>query len=147
LYIDVQDHIESLLEQFFDSGCMSGVQVAVNFGRFEELAATTYSPKFVLADEVVIHTVLLFAARLASRVRNREPQSFDSLQCAFGERRLTGARRSGHNYEVAALGRLRRGGFLLSWKSYGIAATALTRHSVLAPAVSPLRSLSQSRHR
>src|SRR5262249_7248866 len=106
-------------EQIFNLLLAGAVKMAVYFGGFEELAAVAHRLEFIFAYKVIINSVLLRASSLASGVRNRESQVRHPLQHSLGERRLAGAGRRGHDYQVAAI---------------------FTRHSDFAPGASRLLS-------
>src|SRR6185369_8940501 len=101
LPVDLEQHVVAAGDPVLDAGARRAVEMAVDLGPLDELAAIDHRAKRLLVDEVVLTAVLVLAARLSGRVRDRQCQVRVELEECLDEARLARAARRSDCVEVA----------------------------------------------
>src|SRR5689334_6514678 len=104
LPVDLEDDVEATDDARLDRRLRRAVEVAVDLGPLDELAARDHRAERRLVGEVVFAAVLVLAARLPGRVRDRDDEVRVELEQRVDEGRLAGAARGGNGEEGAGQG-------------------------------------------
>lgn len=71
LDVDIHDHIGAVVEEIEDFGFERSVEIAMDFGEFEEVTSGDFGLELLVGEEVVIEAVDFAWARGAGGARDR----------------------------------------------------------------------------